>query len=236
MGYRVEAGVLLVSGDPVGPPAALPGLLRELCGFVEARGLAIGVLGASEEFVNRPDALPAFEKAYGFKLSQDQLLTLAGGNTATTMKAAAEQTDGVNAAMTYGTDGQLAALGLTAALGIAFMFLGDIYVIAAVSNFGILFSYLITGFALVKIRRMRSHPEKHKDALEAARVSRAGVFDMPLFPYLPALGILILIAFLFAFPSIALSIGVGLILTSLIVYYALREDRDEPVIRIRFFR
>ena len=130
----------------------------------------------------------------------------------------------------------VAALGLTAALGIAFMFLGDIYVIAAVSNFGILFSYLITGFALVKIRRMRSHPEKHKDALEAARVSRAGVFDMPLFPYLPALGILILIAFLFAFPSIALSIGVGLILTSLIVYYALREDRDEPVIRIRFFR
>jgi osmoprotectant transport system substrate-binding protein len=69
-------------------------------------------LAASEEFVNRPDALPAFEKAYGFKLSQAQLLTLSGGNTATTMKAAAEKTDGVNAAMTYGTDGQLPALGL----------------------------------------------------------------------------------------------------------------------------
>jgi osmoprotectant transport system substrate-binding protein len=69
-------------------------------------------LAASEEFVNRPDALPAFEQAYGFKLSRDQLLILAGGNTATTMKAAAEMTDGVNAAMTYGTDGQLPALGL----------------------------------------------------------------------------------------------------------------------------
>ncbi|HXV05637.1 MAG TPA: phosphatidylglycerol lysyltransferase domain-containing protein [Solirubrobacterales bacterium] len=50
VGYRVEAGVLLVSGDPIGPRAALPGLLHELCGFAAARGLAIGVVGASEEF------------------------------------------------------------------------------------------------------------------------------------------------------------------------------------------
>ncbi len=50
VGYRIEAGTLLVSGDPVGPPDALPGLLRELGGFAEARGLSIGVVGASEEF------------------------------------------------------------------------------------------------------------------------------------------------------------------------------------------
>lgn len=50
VGYRIEAGVLLVSGDPVGPPDALPGLLRDLCGFAEARGLALGVVGAGEEF------------------------------------------------------------------------------------------------------------------------------------------------------------------------------------------
>ncbi len=50
VGYRIEAGVLLVSGDPVGPAEALPGLLRELCAFAEVRGLAIGVVGASEEF------------------------------------------------------------------------------------------------------------------------------------------------------------------------------------------
>lgn len=130
----------------------------------------------------------------------------------------------------------VAALVLTAGLGIACMFLGDIYVIAAVSNFGILFSYLITGFALVKIRRMRTHPEKHKEALQTAGIASEGVFQMPLFPYLPALGIAILIAFFFAFPDEALSIGVGLVLSSLIAYYALREDRDEPVIRIRFFR
>jgi osmoprotectant transport system substrate-binding protein len=69
-------------------------------------------LAASAEFIERADALPAFEKAYGFKLQQDQLLSLAGGDTAVTIKAAAQQTSGVNAAMAYGTDGPVAALGL----------------------------------------------------------------------------------------------------------------------------
>jgi lysyl-tRNA synthetase class 2 len=48
LGYRVEAGVLLVSGDPVGPAAAIPDLLRELSRFAEARGLRIAALGAGE--------------------------------------------------------------------------------------------------------------------------------------------------------------------------------------------
>ena len=48
LGYRVEAGVLLVSGDPVGPDEAIPGLLRELSGFAEARGLHIAALGVGE--------------------------------------------------------------------------------------------------------------------------------------------------------------------------------------------
>ena len=69
-------------------------------------------LAASAEFVERSDALPAFQAAYGFTLRQDQLLTLAGGDTAVTIRAAAEQTSGVNAAMAYGTDGPVAALGL----------------------------------------------------------------------------------------------------------------------------
>jgi osmoprotectant transport system substrate-binding protein len=84
--------------------------LEDFAGYVNA-GNRVKVAG-SEEFVSRPDALPAFEKAYGFKLSKDQLLIVSGGNTAQTEKAAAEGTDGVNVAMAYGTDGQLAALGL----------------------------------------------------------------------------------------------------------------------------
>ena len=67
---------------------------------------------ASAEFVESAQALPAFQDAYGFELSDDQLLVLSGGNTAATMRAAAQQTSGVNGAMTYGTDGGLTALGL----------------------------------------------------------------------------------------------------------------------------
>src|SRR5699024_10125111 len=69
-------------------------------------------LAASQEFVDRADALPAFENTYGFELSSDQLVILAGGNTTQTETAAANGTDGVNAAMAYGTDGTLSALGL----------------------------------------------------------------------------------------------------------------------------
>jgi osmoprotectant transport system substrate-binding protein len=71
-------------------------------------------LAASAEFVESPSALPSFEATYGFRLSDEQLLTLSGGNTAATLRAAAEEMSGVNAAMAYGTDGALAALGLVA--------------------------------------------------------------------------------------------------------------------------
>jgi osmoprotectant transport system substrate-binding protein len=69
-------------------------------------------LAASAEFVERSDALPAFQLAYQFKLKPYQLLTLAGGDTSVTVRAAYEKTSGVNAAMAYGTDGAVAALGL----------------------------------------------------------------------------------------------------------------------------
>ena len=71
-------------------------------------------LAASAEFVESPSALPAFEQAYGFRLNDRQLLTLSGGNTSATLRAAAEGMSGVNAAMAYGTDGAIAALNLVA--------------------------------------------------------------------------------------------------------------------------
>jgi lysyl-tRNA synthetase class 2 len=48
--YRIEGGVLVVAGDPVGPARAIPRLLSELCAFAESKGLRIGVVGASETF------------------------------------------------------------------------------------------------------------------------------------------------------------------------------------------
>jgi lysyl-tRNA synthetase class 2 len=73
VGYRIEAGVLLVSGDPVGPSAALPDLLKELCAFAEARGLAIGVVGASEEFA----ALAAGAGLRSFYIGDEGIVDLA---------------------------------------------------------------------------------------------------------------------------------------------------------------
>jgi osmoprotectant transport system substrate-binding protein len=70
------------------------------------------ILAASAEFVNSPAALPAFQTAYGFPLKPDQLITLSGGDTAATIAAAANQTNGANAAMVYGTDGGIAPSGL----------------------------------------------------------------------------------------------------------------------------
>ncbi|WP_371240601.1 ABC transporter substrate-binding protein [Pantoea sp. KPR_PJ] len=84
--------------------------LEDLSGYLKKGGTF--KLAASAEFIERGDALPAFEKAYDFRLTQGQLLSLAGGDTAVTIKAAAQQTSGVNAAMAYGTDGPVAALGL----------------------------------------------------------------------------------------------------------------------------
>ena len=70
------------------------------------------VLAASAEFVNSDAALPAFQKTYDFKMKPEQLIVLSGGDTAATIKAAAEQTNGANAAMVYGTDGGIAPSGL----------------------------------------------------------------------------------------------------------------------------
>ncbi|WP_341212460.1 ABC transporter substrate-binding protein [uncultured Limimaricola sp.] len=69
-------------------------------------------LAASSEFVNSDAALPAFQEAYGFELPNDQLVILSGGDTAATIRAAAEQIDGANAAMVYGTDGAISEVGL----------------------------------------------------------------------------------------------------------------------------
>jgi lysyl-tRNA synthetase class 2 len=49
LGYRVESGVLVVSGDPVGDPAAVTELLREAIRFAEERSLRLAALGVSAD-------------------------------------------------------------------------------------------------------------------------------------------------------------------------------------------
>jgi len=69
-------------------------------------------LAASAEFVESPAALGSFERTYGFSFPRDRIVVLPGGDTAVTMRAAAQGISGVNAAMVYGTDGAISALSL----------------------------------------------------------------------------------------------------------------------------
>lgn len=57
VGYRIENGVMLLSGDPVGPEDALAPLLSQLRGFAEVRGLRLGGVGASERLRPRYEEL-----------------------------------------------------------------------------------------------------------------------------------------------------------------------------------
>lgn len=66
----------------------------------------------SQLFAEKDMGLLGMEKAYGFKLEADQLIMLPHGNTAETINALANDTDGVNVALVYGTDGSLVDLDL----------------------------------------------------------------------------------------------------------------------------
>ncbi len=54
--YRVDCGVMLLSGDPVGPVDALDDLLADVCAFADEHGLRVACLGATERFSERAGA------------------------------------------------------------------------------------------------------------------------------------------------------------------------------------
>ena len=51
LAYRVVAGCALVSGDPVGNPESIPGMVRAFAAFAHQRGWRLVVLHCSEEWV-----------------------------------------------------------------------------------------------------------------------------------------------------------------------------------------
>ncbi|MBS4025804.1 MAG: ABC transporter substrate-binding protein, partial [Clostridia bacterium] len=66
----------------------------------------------SQLFAEKFSGLLGMEEAYEFKLTPDQLVILPHGNTAETLSALANETDAINVALAYGTDGALADLNL----------------------------------------------------------------------------------------------------------------------------
>lgn len=68
----------------------------------------------SASFSESPQGLLGYEEAYGFKLTDDQLILLSSGNTAEMLKALSDGTNDVNASLVYGTDGALDKMNLVA--------------------------------------------------------------------------------------------------------------------------
>ncbi len=104
-------------------------------------------------------------------------------------------------------------------IGIIMLFSGDIYVMASISNFGILFCYLIASFALIHFRRSKVPSS----------------FRVPLYPLLPIACIIGLIMLLIGMPREALIVGVAIILSLIIIYYTLIEAKSRKAEKIELF-
>jgi APA family basic amino acid/polyamine antiporter len=117
------------------------------------------------------------------------------------------------------TDTAVNGIIVSAVVGIGMLFVGNIYIIAAIANFGLLFDYMIIGFDVIHFRR-------------------AGIkapFRMPLYPYLTIVGIALLLIFFTGMPKEALVVGVVLLILLLGAYYSLREVRKKKIVRVRLF-
>ncbi len=108
---------------------------------------------------------------------------------------------------------------LSAAVGIIMLFSGNVLIMAAISNFGLLFAYLMISLAVIHFRK----------------VGKKGGFSAPFYPYLQVIAIIALLAFMYGMPRESLIIGVLLILSLLVIYYSLREVKSKKVVRIRLF-
>jgi APA family basic amino acid/polyamine antiporter len=111
------------------------------------------------------------------------------------------------------------AILVSAFIGIVMLFSGNIYIIAAIANFGLLFSYIMSSVSLIHFRRL----------------GKAGSVASPFYPYLPIITIASLLVLMSGMPYESLLIGIISVMCLITVYYSLREIRGKKVIRIKLF-
>ncbi len=109
---------------------------------------------------------------------------------------------------------------VSSVIAVAMLFAGNIYTITAISNFGLLFAYLMSALAVLHFRRIR----------------KTGNFRTPFYPYLSIITIIAILLFIYGMPQEALQIGVFIILLCIVVYYSLRELREKKVVKTRLFK
>ncbi len=108
---------------------------------------------------------------------------------------------------------------LSAAIAIVMLFSGNVFIIAAIANFGLLFSYMMTSFALIHFRRAK----------------KEATFRTPWYPWLPILTILALMVMFVGMPQESLVIGVVMVIALIMIYYLLRELENKRIIKVRLF-
>ncbi len=108
---------------------------------------------------------------------------------------------------------------ISSMIGVITLFAGNVYVIVAISNFGLLFSYLMTTLAVIHFRRR---------GLVAS-------FRTPLYPYLTVVTFGALLTVFFGMPKEALIIGVITTLVLIMAYTLIREAKREVPEKIRLF-
>ncbi len=109
---------------------------------------------------------------------------------------------------------------LSAIIGILVLFAGNIYTIAAIANFGLMFNYMIIGFDIIHFRRNKADAP----------------FKMPGYPYLPVISIVLILVMLAGMPNEALVIGSATIMLLIAIYYTLREVDRKKVVHVRLFK
>ncbi|HEV50968.1 MAG TPA: amino acid permease [Thermoprotei archaeon] len=108
---------------------------------------------------------------------------------------------------------------ISSMIGVITLFAGNVYVIVAISNFGLLFSYLMTTLAVIHFRRK----------------GMVASFRTPLYPYLTIATFGALLTVFFGMPKEALIIGVITTLVLIMAYSLIREAKREVPEKVRLF-
>jgi APA family basic amino acid/polyamine antiporter len=101
-----------------------------------------------------------------------------------------------------GEDSPKRAVIIIGSLAIFSLFLGNLQYVALASNFGVIFSYSLTGFAIILIRRQ----------------NLSGFFNVPFFPYLPIISVALSAVIMITLGSQALYLGSLMILTGMVIF------------------
>jgi len=98
-------------------------------------------------------------------------------------------------------------------IAIVSLFAGNVYIVASISNFGLIFSFLISSLAVFHFRRKKI----------------IGTYKVPFYPYSVILTIIMLMLLLVGFPRESLVINSSIMIIIIILSYILKDLREEKL-------